>query len=106
VGGGDIRPPLVDRGDVQSEQTGDGDRGPAALVPGEYREAGAAGVADAERGQSVVSDGGSRGAGGGVGAAESGTVGHGMVIGCASSGLRPWPRQLTPTLTRMTTVGN
>jgi len=87
VGGGDIRPPLVDRGDVQSEQTGDGDRGPAALVPGEYREAGAAGVADAERGQSVVSVGGSRGAGGGVGAAESGAVGHGMVAG--SLGARP-----------------
>ena len=28
------------------------------------------------------------------------------VIGCVSSRLRSWPRQLTPTLTRMTTVGN
>jgi len=44
-------------------------------------------VADAERGQSVVSVGGSRGAGGGVGAAESGAVGHGMVAG--SLGARP-----------------
>ncbi len=88
MGGGDIRPPpLVDRGDVQSEQTGDGDRGPAALVPGEYREAGAVGVADAERGQSVISDGGSRSAGGGIGAAESGAVVHGMVAG--SLGARP-----------------
>ena len=42
-----------DPDDVQSEQTGDGDREPAALVPGEYREAGTVGVADAERGQSV-----------------------------------------------------
>ena len=32
-------PPLVDRGRVQGEQTGDGNRGSAALVPGEYREA-------------------------------------------------------------------
>ena len=46
--------------------------GPQHWCSGEYREAGPVGVADAERGESVVSDGGPRTAGGGDGAAEPG----------------------------------
>ena len=70
---------MVDRGRLQSEQTGDEDSSPATLVPAEHREAVAVGVVDAERDRPVVYYRGPQTSTSAGGASAFRRVGHGMV---------------------------
>src|SRR5262249_20496796 len=89
VGGGNVRQKVVDRGGVQGEQTGDGHRGAAALVPPEHKQVGAVGVVDAKRAPGLVSDGRARFARGSRGTRPDGGVGQRMLAPPHAPGLPP-----------------